>query len=71
VQFDDYFYAETPGSALNDTRLPAVRPGICLKADWRRHNTQQLIVQVSRAIKQLNLMLSLASARRACGVTAL
>ncbi|MCK7289091.1 glycoside hydrolase family 10 protein [Enterobacter bugandensis] len=53
VQFDDYFYAESPGSALNDAQTwRQYGQGFASKADWRRHNTQQLIVQVSRAIKQ-------------------
>lgn len=54
VQFDDYFYAETPGSTLNDSAtFRAYGQGFNNKADWRRHNTQQLIEQVSRTIKQL------------------
>jgi uncharacterized lipoprotein YddW (UPF0748 family) len=54
VQFDDYFYSETPGSTLNDTQtFKHYGQGFASKADWRRHNTQQLIVQVSSAIKQL------------------
>ena len=54
VQFDDYFYAESPGSALNDTlTFKKYGQGFNSKADWRRHNTQQLIEQVSRTIKQL------------------
>ena len=53
VQFDDYFYTETPGSTLNDAwTFRRYGEGFASKADWRRHNTQQLIVQVSRAIKQ-------------------
>ena len=54
VQFDDYFYTETPGSALNDNQtFKQYGQGFNSKADWRRHNTQQLIEQVSRTIKQL------------------
>ena len=54
VQFDDYFYAESPGSALNDNAtFRQYGAGYSSKADWRRHNTQQLIEQVSRTIKQL------------------
>lgn len=53
VQFDDYFYAETPSSKLNDSATYArYGQGFASKADWRRYNTEQLIVQVSRAIKQ-------------------
>lgn len=54
VQFDDYFYAESPGSALNDNQMfREYGAGFASKADWRRHNTQLLIEQVSRTIKQL------------------
>lgn len=54
VQFDDYFYTESPGSALNDSQtFRQYGQGFSSKADWRRHNTQQLIEQVSRTIKQL------------------
>ncbi|MDF7649543.1 family 10 glycosylhydrolase [Pantoea sp. Acro-805] len=54
VQFDDYFYAESPGSTLNDSAtFHQYGEGYASKADWRRHNTQQLIEQVSRTIKQL------------------
>jgi uncharacterized lipoprotein YddW (UPF0748 family) len=55
VQFDDYFYTETAGSALNDSQTFRIYgQGYASKADWRRHNTEQLITQVSRTIKQLN-----------------
>lgn len=55
VQFDDYFYAESPGSALNDSlTFQRYGQGFSSKADWRRHNTQQLIEQVSRTIGQIN-----------------
>lgn len=55
VQFDDYFYTETPASALNDNATyRQYGQGFASKADWRRHNTQQLISQVSHTIKQLN-----------------
>lgn len=54
VQFDDYFYAESPASALNDSQtFRQYGQGFSSKADWRRHNTEQLISQVSRTIKQL------------------
>ncbi len=54
VQFDDYFYAESPGSSLNDSAtFQKYGHGFVSKADWRRHNTQQLIEQVSRTIKQI------------------
>jgi len=55
VQFDDYFYTETPGSMLNDSHtFSTYGRGFASKADWRRHNTQLLIEQVSRTVKQLN-----------------
>ncbi len=54
VQFDDYFYAESSGSMLNDGETFKKQGlGFGSKADWRRHNTQLLIEQVSRTIKQL------------------
>lgn len=54
VQFDDYFYTDSPDSALNDNQTwKKYGQGYSSKADWRRHNTQQLIAQVSRTIKQL------------------
>ncbi|AOR58623.1 glycoside hydrolase family 10 protein [Pectobacterium parmentieri] len=54
VQFDDYFYAESSTSALNDSEtFKRYGQGFNSKADWRRHNTQRLIEQVSRTIKQL------------------
>ncbi len=54
VQFDDYFYTESPGSTLNDSQTyRTYGQGYASKADWRRHNTEQLIEQVSRTIKQL------------------
>ncbi|GKW37277.1 hypothetical protein PEC301875_13010 [Pectobacterium carotovorum subsp. carotovorum] len=54
VQFDDYFYAESSDSILNDDEtFKKYGQGFGSKADWRRHNTQLLIEQVSRTIKQL------------------
>lgn len=54
VQFDDYFYTETADSTLNDNQTwRQYGQQYASKADWRRHNTQQLIEQVSRTIKQL------------------
>lgn len=54
VQFDDYFYTETPGAALNDSQTFAkYGQGFTSRGDWRRHNTQRLIEQVSHTIKQL------------------
>lgn len=55
VQFDDYFYTESAGSTLNDkATFKQYGQDFSAKADWRRHNTQLLIEQVSRTIKQLN-----------------
>lgn len=55
VQFDDYFYAESPGAALNDSvTFRRYGEGFHTKADWRRHNTQQLIEQVSRTLRHIN-----------------
>lgn len=55
VQFDDYFYTETPGSTLNDNQtFRQYGAGFASKADWRRHNTEMLISQVSKTVKQLN-----------------
>ena len=54
VQFDDYFYTDSPDSALDDSQTwQRYGQGYPSRADWRRHNTQQLIEQVSRTIKQL------------------
>lgn len=54
VQFDDYFYTESPGSMLNDNETFRKYGGaFASKADWRRHNTQLLIEQVSRTINTL------------------
>ncbi len=53
VQFDDYFYAESPGSALNDNQtFRQYGQGFASKSDWRRHNTQQLIELVSQTIRR-------------------
>ena len=55
VQFDDYFYTETKSSTLNDTQTwQKYGQAYASKADWRRQNTQELIAQVSRTIKQIN-----------------
>lgn len=54
VQFDDYFYAESPGSVLNDNQtFKSHGQSYGSKADWRRYNTQQLITQISHTIKKL------------------
>jgi uncharacterized lipoprotein YddW (UPF0748 family) len=72
VQFDDYFYTETAGSALNDGEtFRKYGQGFASKADWRRHNTQQLIEQVSRTIKQINPNVEFGVSPAGYGVTAL
>lgn len=54
VQFDDYFYTESPGSLLNDNETYRKYGGaFASKADWRRNNTQQLIAKVSHTIKSI------------------
>ncbi|WP_162870854.1 family 10 glycosylhydrolase, partial [Klebsiella pneumoniae] len=54
IQFDDYFYYETPQSPLDDERTyRAYGKGFADKAAWRRDNTLQLIKQVSAAVKAL------------------
>lgn len=54
VQFDDYFYTESASSKLDDNQtFRKYGQGFSSKADWRRHNTQLLVEQVSRTIKQL------------------
>ncbi len=70
VQFDDYFYTESPGSALNDTQTyRRYGQGYASKADWRRHNTQQLIARCHAPSNSSIPILSLASVLRASGVT--
>lgn len=55
IQFDDYFYSESPRSVMNDNAtFRQYGQGFASKADWRRYNTQQLIAKVSYTIKQLN-----------------
>lgn len=70
VQFDDYFYTESPGSRLNDNETYRKYGGaFASKADWRRNNTQQLIAKVSHTLKALSRESNLVLARQACGVT--
>lgn len=55
VQFDDYFYYETPDSRLDDDATYRLYgQNFIDKADWRRHNTLLMVQQVSQAIKSLN-----------------
>ncbi|WP_241898923.1 MULTISPECIES: glycoside hydrolase family 10 protein [unclassified Erwinia] len=54
VQFDDYFYAESPGFLLNDNAtFKQYGQDFARKGDWRRQNTQRLIQQVSRVVHGL------------------
>ncbi|AFJ47036.1 glycoside hydrolase family 10 protein [Shimwellia blattae] len=53
VQFDDYFYTESSGAVLDDNQtFWQYGQAFDSKPAWRRHNTQLLIEQVSRAIRQ-------------------
>nr|WP_231938051.1 glycoside hydrolase family 10 protein [Candidatus Doolittlea endobia] len=55
IQFDDYFYNETPNSCLDDdTTYRLYGHGFSDKGDWRRHNTLLLVQEVSKAIKSFN-----------------
>lgn len=54
IQFDDYFYYETPQSPLDDERTyREYGKGFSDKASWRRNNTLLLIKQVSSTIKAM------------------
>ncbi len=54
IQFDDYFYYETPQSPLDDERTyRAYGKGFADKAARRRDNTLQLIKQVSATVRAL------------------
>lgn len=54
IQFDDYFYYETPDSQLDDDAAYRLYGhGFADKASWRRNNTLLLVQQVSQAIKSL------------------
>ncbi|AMC13394.1 glycoside hydrolase [Liberibacter crescens] len=51
IQFDDYFYYESDGFALDD-QSTYEKYGVGLsKESWRRHNTYQLIKEISQKIK--------------------
>lgn len=54
IQFDDYFYYETPASKLNDDKTFA-RYGtkFASKDDWRRYNTYMLVKEISAKIKSI------------------
>ncbi|WP_255556847.1 glycoside hydrolase family 10 protein [Sodalis sp. dw_96] len=54
IQFDDYFYYETPQSQLDDEETyREYGQGFTDKAHWRRNNTLQLVKQISSTIKAL------------------
>ncbi|MDT9587718.1 MAG: glycoside hydrolase family 10 protein [Candidatus Arsenophonus melophagi] len=54
IQFDDYFYNETPNSKLNDDIIfQKYGQGFLDKANWRRNNTLLLIREVSGIVRQL------------------
>lgn len=54
IQFDDYFYYETPTSRLDDrTSWRQYGQGFADKASWRRNNTLLLVKDISRTIKSL------------------
>ncbi len=54
VQFDDYFYYETPTSPLDDAAtFRRYGAGFKSKADWRRHNTTLLVEDIHRRIKAI------------------
>lgn len=54
IQFDDYFYYETPQSPLDDENTyRKYGKGFPDKASWRRNNTLELIKQVSYAVRTL------------------
>lgn len=54
IQFDDYFYYETPQSPLDDEKTyRAYGKGFADKAARRRDNTLQLIKQVSATVRAL------------------
>ncbi|MGP1924511.1 MAG: glycoside hydrolase family 10 protein [Arsenophonus sp. NEOnobi-MAG3] len=54
IQFDDYFYYETPSSKLNDdATFQRYGQGFLDKGSWRRNNTLLLIREVSSTIHSL------------------
>ena len=54
IQFDDYFYYETPTSRLDDwASWRQYGPGFADKASWRRNNTLLLVKEIGRTIKSL------------------
>lgn len=54
IQFDDYFYYETPPSQLDDSKSFA-RFGTKFsdRYEWRRYNTHALVRDISRKIKSI------------------
>ncbi|KKF36666.1 family 10 glycosylhydrolase [Erwinia tracheiphila] len=54
IQFDDYFYYETPQSPLqDDATYRQYGEAFSKKAEWRRNNTLLMIKQVSAAVRAL------------------
>ncbi|MEM6159027.1 glycoside hydrolase family 10 protein [Erwinia sp. P6884] len=54
IQFDDYFYYETPQSPLDDeSTWRKYGKGFSDKPSWRRNNTLMLIKQVSSVVRTL------------------
>ncbi|AAM85218.1 glycoside hydrolase family 10 protein [Yersinia pestis] len=54
IQFDDYFYYETPSSRLDDdATYQKYGQSFSDKANWRRNNTLLLIKQVSSTVRSL------------------
>ncbi len=54
IQFDDYFYYETPVSSLDDDDTYArFGTGFSSKYDWRRYNTYMLVSEISRKVKSI------------------
>lgn len=54
VQFDDYFYYETPASRLDDnSSWQQYGSGFADKSSWRRNNTLLLVKEVAATIKSL------------------
>lgn len=54
IQFDDYFYYETPSSKLDDDEtFQRYGQGFLDKTSWRRNNTLLLIREVSSTIRSL------------------
>lgn len=54
IQFDDYFYYETPVSSLDDDDTYArFGTGFSSKQDWRRYNTYMLVSEIAQKVKSI------------------